>query len=144
MRLSMKVDIQQDCTGVNWTTVSEILKEVGMAHYEPDLHRKAFEASHACVFVYHVDRLIGFGRALSDGAYQAAVYDCAVVPEFQKKGIGKTIMNNILSRLSRCNVILYASPGKEGFYKKHGFRKMKTGMAHFKNSDLMQERGFTE
>ena len=107
-------------------------------------YRRAFEASHTTVFIYHGDRLIGFGRAISDGAYQAAVYDCAVLPEYQGKRIGKTIMDHILSRVSHCNVILYASPGKEGFYQKHGFRKMKTGMAHFKKSAAMKEGGFTE
>lgn len=140
----MEVDIKQDCAGVDWKTVSETLKTVGMAYYDPDVHKRAFEASHTTVFVYHADQLIGFGRAISDGAYQAAVYDCAVLPEFQGQGIGTKIMNAILSRLAQCNVILYASPGKEGFYQKHGFRKMKTGMAHFKKSVAMRERGFTE
>ena len=140
----MKVDFKQDCIGVDWKTVSETLKCVGMAYYEPDVHRKAFEASHTTVFVYHAGRFIGFGRAISDCVYQAAIYDCAVLPEFQGKGIGKIIMNKILSQLSHCNVILYASPGKEGFYRTHGFRKMKTGMAHFKKSESMRERGFTE
>lgn len=140
----MDTDIRQDCTGVDWNSVSEILKCVGMAYYEPAVHRKAFEASHTTVFIYHDDRLIGFGRAISDGAYQAAVYDCAVLPEFQGKGIGKVIMNNILTRLPGCNVILYASPGKEGFYETHGFRKMKTGMAHFNKAAAMADKGFTE
>jgi ribosomal protein S18 acetylase RimI-like enzyme len=140
----MESDVKQDCAGVNWKTVSETLKVVGMAYHDPDVHKKAFEASHTTVFVYHADRLIGFGRAISDGAYQAAIYDCAVLPEFQGQGIGKKIMDNILSRLSHCNVILYASPGKEGFYQKHGFRKMKTGMARFKKGAAMRERGFTE
>jgi hypothetical protein len=53
-------------------------------------------------------------------------------------------MVNILSQVSHCNVILYASPGKEGFYHKQGFRKMKTGMAHFKESEAMRKNGFTE
>jgi ribosomal protein S18 acetylase RimI-like enzyme len=140
----MESDVKQDCAGVNWKTVSETLKVVGMAYHDPDVHKKAFEASHTTVFVYRADRLIGFGRAISDGAYQAAIYDCAVLPEFQGQGIGKKIMDNILSRLSHCNVILYASPGKEGFYQKHGFRKMKTGMARFKKGAAMRERGFTE
>jgi len=140
----MEVDVKQDCAGVDWKAVSETLKRVGMAYYEPDMHRKAFEASHTTVFVYHAGQLIGFGRAISDGAYQAAIYDCAVLPEFQKKGIGTIILNSILSRISNCNVILYATPGKEGFYQKLGFRKMKTGMAHFKKSESMKERGFTE
>ena len=140
----MEVDIQLDCTGVDWAAVSAILKEVGMAHHAPDIHRQAFEASHTTVFVYHKSRLIGFGRAISDGIYQAAVYDCAVRPEFQGKGIGKIIMTNIMAGVAPCNVILYANPGKEGFYRKHGFRVLKTGMARFIRSTAMREKGFTE
>ena len=140
----MKVDVKQDCTGIDWTAVSETLKCVGMAYYESAVHKKAFEASYTVVFVYHAGRLIGFGRAISDGVCQAAIYDCAVLPEFQGKGIGKTIVNKILSDLSHCNTILYAAPGKEGFYQALGFRKMKTGMAYFKKSESMRERGFTE
>ena len=93
----MEFNIEQDCSGVDWKTVSDILKSVGMAFYEPGLHRKAFEASHTTVFAYSDGRLIGFGRAISDGVYQGAIYDCAVVPEFQGEGIGKTIMDEILS-----------------------------------------------
>ncbi len=52
--------------------------------------------------------------------------------------------DGILHHVSHCNVILYASPGKEGFYEKHGFRKMKTGMARFTKSEAMREGGFTE
>lgn len=140
----MEIDVKQDCADVDWKKVSETLKSVGMAYYEPEIHRRAFKASHTTVLIYHGNRLIGFGRAISDGAYQAAVYNCAVLPEYQGKRIGKTIMDHILSRVSHCNVILYASPGKEGFYKKHGFRKMKTGMAHFKKSAAMKKGGFTE
>ena len=140
----MALEIKTDCIGVDWLTVSETLKLVGMAHYAPEIHKKAFEASHTTVFVYDGGRLIGFGRAISDGAYQAAVYDVAVMPEFQKKGIGTVIMKNILERLSPCNLILYASPGKEEFYETLGFRKMLTGMALFKNADGMKKKGFTK
>ena len=139
----MEIDVKQDCADVDWKKVSETLKSVGMAYYEPEIHRRAFEASHTTVFIYHGDRLIGFGRQFGIGAYRAAVIDCAS-PEYQGKRIGKTIMDHILSGVFHCNVILYASPGKEGFYQKHGFRKMKTGMAHFKKSAAMKEGGFTE
>lgn len=115
-----------------------------MAYEAPDVHRRAFEASHTAVFVYHATQLIGFGRAISDGACQAAVYDVAVVPEFQEKGIGTVIMKKVLERLSGCNVILYAAPGKEEFYRKMGLRKMKTGMALFRKGAAMTEKGFTE
>ncbi len=116
----MELAIKLDCKGVNWRTISETLKIVGMGYHEPDVHRKAFEASHTTIFVHHSDRLIGFGRAISDGVLQAAVCDCTVLPEFQRKGIGKMIFEKITEQISSCNIILYASPGKEGFYQKLG------------------------
>lgn len=88
--------------------------------------------------------MIGFGRAISDGAYQAALYDCAVTHEYQGKGLGRLIVHELLKYLKGFNVILYASPGKEGFYEKQGFRKMKTGMAFFIHRESMSEKGFTE
>ena len=140
----MDIEIKSDCSGVDWKLVSDTLKNVGMGYHDPDLHKKAFENSYVTVFVYHDNNMIGFGRAISDGAYQAAVYDVAVNPDFQKKGLGNTIIKNIMSRLPECSIILYASPGKEGFYLKNGFRKMKTGMAQFINAEKMAEKGFTE
>ncbi len=140
----MQIDIKNDCSGVDWKTVSETLKRVGMTYDDPEMHKKAFEASHVAAFAYHSGRLVGFGRAISDGVYQAAVYDIAVVPDLQKMGIGTAIMKNIQGRLSHCSIILYANPGKEGFYQGLGFRKMKTGMALFRKGSVMAERGFTE
>lgn len=140
----MNLRITFHCEGVDWNIVSGTLKQVGMAYYEPDVHRKAFENSHTSVFIYDGDRLVGFGRAISDDAYQAAVYDMAVVPEYQRQGIGTRIMEQILNRVRHCNVILYAGVGKEPFYEKIGLRRMKTGMALFKESVEMQKKGFTD
>jgi hypothetical protein len=36
------------------------------------------------------------------------------------------------------------SPGKEKFYEKENFKRMKTGMALFINGERMQRNGFTE
>lgn len=140
----MDITAKYDCLGVNWQTVADTLKSVGMAHHAPEKHRQAFEGSYAKVFLYNAGKLVGFGRAISDGVYQAAVYDFAVAVPFQGKGLGKMIVESLLANLPDCNVILYASPGKEGFYEKQGFRRMKTGMARFIHCQSMQERGFTE
>lgn len=140
----MELEIKLDCANVNWQFVSETLKRVGMAYGEPAEHKKAFENSRVTVFIYQSGQLIGFGRAISDGVFQAAIYDVAVVPEYQARGIGKIIIRTIMDKLAHCNFILYAAPGKEGFYQTLGFRKMKTGMALFLKAPHMQERGFTE
>ncbi len=140
----MEIEIKYELPDSGWEIVSQTLKEVGMAYYEPHVHKEAFENSYTSIFVYYGGRLIGFGRAISDGVYQAAIYDVAIIPEFQKRGIGTTIINNIVSNLPSCNFILYTMPGKEDFYRKLGFRKMKTGMAIFMNAENMKLRGFTE
>ena len=140
----MDVELKFDCTDVDWAFVSATLRRVGMATRPPELLQKAFAASAVVVFAYADGQPVGFARALSDGAYQAAVYEMAVVPEFQKQGVGAKIMRAILDRLPGCNVILYASPGKEGFYRQLGFRRMRTGMARFQFPDAMAEKGFTE
>ena len=81
----MNIKIQYNCLNVNWNDVSNILKEVGMSYFEENVHKKAFENSHTVVFAFDDDKLIGFGRAISDGVYQAAIYDVAVLPEYQGK-----------------------------------------------------------
>ena len=135
----MKLKIKTNCSGVDWQAIADSLRKVGMAYHEPQVHRRAFEASHTTVFIYEESRLIGFGRAISDGEYQAALYDVAVLPEAQGKGVGRLIVQTILNRLSNCNLILYAAPGMEGFYRKLGFGSMKTGMALFTNPNTMKK-----
>jgi ribosomal protein S18 acetylase RimI-like enzyme len=140
----MNIEMAYDTEHVDWQKVADILKSVNMAYHAPERHKQAFEASFCTVFLYDNDVMVGFGRAISDGAYQAAVYDCAVSPAYQGQGLGKRIVTALLSNLENCNVILYASPGKEGFYEKLKFRRMKTGMAYFLSRDAMSEKGFTE
>ena len=138
----MELEIITDCSNVDWQTIADLLKKVGMAYHEPEVHRRAFEASHTTVFVYQNSQLLGFGRAISDGEYQGAIYDVAVLPEAQGKGIGRIIIQTIKEKLPTCNLILYATPGMEGFYKKLGFGLMTTGMAVFTNPQAMEK--FTE
>jgi len=39
-------------------------------------------------------------------------------------------------------IILYAVPGREPFYRKFGFLRMKTAMAIFDNQQQQLERGY--
>jgi ribosomal protein S18 acetylase RimI-like enzyme len=139
-----KLRVQHDCDHIDWQDVSDILKSVGMAYFKGETHQKAFKNSRTVVFVFDDEKLVGFGRAISDGAYQAAIYDVAVRPEYQGRKVGSMIVQQIVESIPHCNFLLYAAPGKEEFYQKLNFRRMKTGMALFLNSDQMQSKGFTE
>jgi len=133
----------RDCSGIDWEEVAGILEEVGMGTLGADIRKVAFEASYAKVFLFNEGRLAGFGRALSDGVHEAAIYDVALRPECQGSGGGRIILEELLAAIPGVNFILYARPAKEGFYEKMGLSKMKTGMARFSNSDYMRQRGFT-
>ncbi len=140
----MNLKFQFDCTGVDWERIPEILKTVGMSYHPAAIHRQTFSASASVVFVHDDQQLIGFGRAISDGLIQAAIYDVAILPAYQGYGIGRQIIEKIVASLPGCNFILYAAPGKEPFYDKLKFRRMKTAMALFVKQEIMIDRGFTE
>lgn len=140
----MQVRLQQDCAGIDWQAVQDLLKRAGMATYPPQVHRRAFHASYAVVFAVCDSGLCGCGRALCDGAYQAAFYDIAVDPAVQGGGVGRRMVEALLAAVPQCNVILYATPGKEGFYRKMEFRALQSGMGCFIRPDLKAQKGFTD
>jgi len=140
----MDLRIQENCENIDWHQIRDYLKLVGMGYHNPESHQKAFFNSFSVVFIFDREELVGFGRAISDGAYQAAIYDVVVIPEYQKRGIGKLIMEKILQKISNCNIVLYANTGREGFYAKLGFRLMKTSMAKFLRPEIMKEKGFIQ
>jgi ribosomal protein S18 acetylase RimI-like enzyme len=140
----MNLRLQLDTTNINWDMVVDILQKVGMTYHTTEIHKRAFNNSHTVVFMFDEENLVGFGRAVSDGEYQAAIYDVAILPNYQGKGIGKMIIQTIVENIPNCNFILYASPGKEKFYEKENFKRMRTGMALFINGERMQRNGFTE
>lgn len=135
----MNLKIQNTTDNIDWNLIPELLKKVGMGYTTADIHKTAFENSFIVCFVFDDNKLIGFGRSISDGVRQAAIYDVAIEPTYQGKGIGKQILKNIMDATPNCTFVLYAALGKEEFYKKIGFKVMKTGMILFNDSSKMND-----
>lgn len=140
----MKLKISDNKENVNWEIVSSIIGAAGLSNTDAEICKKAFQGSQVTVFAFEDEKMVGVARAISDGVKQAAIYDVAILPEYQGKGIGRVLIDSIIDKLPGCNFILYANLGKEVFYEKLGFRRLKTGMAKFANKELMIQRGFTE
>ena len=71
--------------------------------------------------------LIGFGRAITDGIYRALLDDIIVYEVYQKRGLGKIIVENLLKQLDGIDeIFLNTKPELEEFYKKSGFNKSNT------------------
>ncbi|MDR1087709.1 MAG: GNAT family N-acetyltransferase [Coriobacteriales bacterium] len=130
---------------VDYHELAQLLSASNLADHPPELRRKAFDNSQVVVFCYDTEgRMIGCGRALSDGAYEAALYDVAVVEELRGQGLGRFIVETILEDLAGQNVIFFTAVGKEAFYEKLGCHRMNTGMARFARPERMRERGYID
>jgi len=140
----MALIFQYSCKDIPWDEVPSLLEKVDMAYTDSHTHKQSFESSSEVVFVFDDKKLVGFGRAISDGVRQAALYDVAVDPSYQGKKIGLEIVKRLMEKLPLCNFILYASPGKEDFYRKLGYKKMKTGMIYFTDLRKMTDANFVE
>lgn len=140
----MEYRIEHNCSHVNWNELVEVVGRAGLSTQTVERTQIAFENSALTVFIYDKDALIGTGRAISDGVYQAGIYDIAVLPEYQGKGIGRLIMEELHKGLEGYNVLLYARHTAVEFYKKLGYSKMLTGMAKFKDVERARVRKFIE
>jgi ribosomal protein S18 acetylase RimI-like enzyme len=134
-----------DQESINWDELSYLYKIAPLGDKKPGDLKIAFSNSRYKCFVSDKDKLVGAGRALADGADCSYLCDVAVHPDYQGRGLGKEIINK-LKELSAGHkkIILYASPGKEDFYKSLGFLRMRTAMAIFQNQERAIEGGLVD
>lgn len=127
-------DWQFSAEGVDWYELSVLYKRAPLGDKQAADLQTVFTNSRYQCFVYSGSQLIGVGRCLADGLDCSYICDVAVLPEYQGRGLGKTIVAKLVE-LSRGHkkIILYAVPGKEGFYHKLGFKRMNTALAIFEN-----------
>ena len=130
---------------LNWIDVCEIFKLAPLGTRDPEKLQLAAENSHTVVSAFVDENLVGFGRAISDGQYQSAIYDMVVLPEFQRQGIGSVIMKALLERLpKKTTILIFVAPGKQSFYRKFGFGNLKTGMGLFPDPEMSRAKGYLE
>jgi ribosomal protein S18 acetylase RimI-like enzyme len=134
-----------DQESVDWVELSNLYKIAPLGDKKPEDLKIAFSNSRYKCFVFDNEKLIGAGRALADGVDCSYLCDVAVHPDYQGRGLGKDIITK-LKELSAGHkkIILYTNPGKEGFYKKLGFLRMRTAMAIFQNQERAIEVGLVD
>ena len=86
----------------------------------------ALERDLFSVCILDENQTIGIGRVVGDGAIYFYIQDIIVLPQYQNKGIGRMIMNQIESYLNfaaRNNsfIGLMAAEGLKEFYEKFNF-----------------------
>ncbi|MDD3149865.1 MAG: GNAT family N-acetyltransferase [Candidatus Gastranaerophilales bacterium] len=104
--------------------IQTLYLSVGWQYREAEDIEKALKRSMVVVSAWDAELLVGVARAVSDGVFSAIIWDVAVEPTYQHKGLGKIILQTMLTKLDDCGIsliTLYTDYAKKDFYAKLGF-----------------------
>lgn len=90
----------------------------------PEQLAQALCSSWFALSAYDGDKLVGFGRLVSDGVMHAMIYELIVLPEYQGQGIGGKILDELVRKCKKAyirDIQLFCARGKRVFYEKRGF-----------------------
>lgn len=95
---------------------------------KPALLKKIIKGSHCFAVAETGNRVIGIGRAISDGVSDAYIQDMAVLETERGSGAGSALLEAIMKRLKKDGVKwigLIAQDNSEYFYRKSGFKTLR-------------------
>jgi len=120
----MTIEIRKEIP--NTQKYIEIRLKAGLSRKSIDAAEIGLKNSLFSLVAYHNDQPIGIGRIIGDGGCFFEIVDIAVLPEYQKKGVGRQIMDGLMeyihsNALPTAYVSLMADHGTPEFYRKFGF-----------------------
>ncbi len=90
----------------------------------PDALCAALRGSETVVSAWDGALLVGLGNAISDGALVVYYPHLLVLPEYQRRGIGRAILDRLRSRYAKLHQqVLIADPAAAVFYQRCGFQR---------------------
>ncbi len=82
-------------------------------------------------------RLAAFARVLTDGVFKALLFDVIVAPEFRERGLGRRLLDSIVSHPTLGHVKhleLYCLPELVAFYEQWGFSTEVSGVTFMRRN----------
>ena len=111
--------------------VQDLCASVGWSRRELPLITRALNNSISVVSAWDDGLMVGLARATGDMVFNATIWDVAVRPAYQGRGIGKLLMRELLCEIDSFNiplVTLYSDAGIDSFYKLFGFHEDANGV----------------
>lgn len=105
--------------------VIQVYRSSGIQRPIDDIPRmqKIFQESNCVVSAWANQRLIGIARTLTDFVYVAYLADLAVAAEYQKQGIGKSLIQTTRATLGDgVTLLLLSAPSAMAYYPKVDFQ----------------------
>ncbi len=90
----------------------------------PEDLERANRNSWLVVSAYEENKLVGFGRVMTDFVMHAMIFDMIVLPDYQGRGVGTMILTRLVDRCLAqgiSDIQLFCAKGKRAFYEKNGF-----------------------
>jgi GNAT superfamily N-acetyltransferase len=129
---------------INWESLTQLYFEtdlvVGLGKDKNLIKiKEAFLNSYKVITAWDGDKVIGAGRLISDGVCYGWIHDMGVLPDLQKKGIGRNIMKELMTGNESLLIGLTSSFEAVEFYYKLGFKKHKTALAKYPGNSIYLE-----
>ena len=88
--------------------------------------REMLKGSQVVVSLWRGKRMVGFGRASSDGIYRAVLWDVVVAGDLQGRGLGRRVVEALLAspRIREVERVYLMTTNSNGFYEQMGFNKV--------------------
>ena len=90
-----------------------------------DNFNKPFINSTIVISAWDNDLLVGCVRVLSDKMFRSVIYDLAVLPKYQGKGIGKELVKKCREQFPNSEWLVGTTNERASFYENLGFEKSK-------------------
>ena len=107
----------------------EVIESVGFKTYSREQVEKALKNTMYMVKATIDNKVVGIGRVVGDFSIVCCLTDICVKPEYQGRGIGLKIVNELKSMVEsgvkegeKMQIELTPTAGNEEFYKKAGFK----------------------
>ena len=104
-------------------------ERVGWMQFPSEEAKNFIDNAYMVLCVRDDDKAIGVVRLLWDGGYVAFLSDVIVDPDYQRQGIGRTLVEAVIKKLKddikpgwKVKINLNSAKGKEPFYEKFGFK----------------------
>ena len=90
--------------------------------------RQMLKGSQVIVSLWRGRRMVGFGRASSDGIYRAVLWDVVVAGDLQGRGLGRRVVEALLAspKLRQVERVYMMTTNSNGFYEQMGFDTVST------------------
>tara|TARA_A100001388_G_C28374016_1_gene313733 strand:- start:10 stop:465 length:456 start_codon:yes stop_codon:yes gene_type:complete len=88
--------------------------------------KKCLANSDVIISIWRDNKIVGFGRALSDGVYRGVLWDIVIDQDHQGNGYGKLILKNLLNskKIRSTKKIYLMTTNKKLFYCQEDFKEV--------------------